>query len=409
MKNKIIIISIFLSLSSFLFAQDVLNQYLETAAKNNPALSAKFNAYNASLEKVPQVGTLPDPQLTFGYFIMPVETKNGPQQAKLSFTQMFPWFGTLSSKEDVFISAAKAKYEDFEEAKSKLFFDVKSTYYDLYFIKKGIDVSLENIEILNTFKRLALIKIEAGKASGVDLLRVELELNDLENSLALLKDNWFVKSVKFNNLLNVENNANIQIPESLWIDDLQYSRQAVMDSLTMNNHQLKSLEFLKKSFVQKESLSKKQGLPNIILGVDYSAIGNAGTSPNAGKDALMAKIGISIPLYRKKYSAMVNEAVFQQQLMEDKKLDKVNGLESLFEKVYSQYTDANRRILLFKQQSELAKRAIKLLENEYANSGKNFEEILRMDKSVLKYSLELEKAKADKQASIAFINYLMGY
>ena len=49
------------------------------------------------------------------------------------------------------------------------------------------------------------------------------------------------------------------------------------------------------------------------------------------------------------------------------------------------------------------------LENEYANSGKNFEEILRMDKSVLKYSLELEKARADKQASIAFINYLMGY
>jgi hypothetical protein len=64
--------------------------------------------------------------------------------------------------------------------------------------------------------------------------------------------------------------------------------------------------------------------------------------------------------------------------------------------------------VLFTKQSELAKRAIILLENEYANSGKNFEEILRMDKSVLKYSLELERAKTDKQASIAFINYLMG-
>ncbi len=408
MKNKIII-SILLILSGQLFAQDVLNQYLGTAAKNSPALKAKFNEYNASLEKVPQLGALPDPQLTFGYFIMPVETKNGPQQAKISFTQMFPWFGTLNNKEDVFISAAKSKYENFEDAKSNLFFDVKSTYYDLYFIQKGIDITLENIKILETFKRLALIKIEAGTASGVDELRVELELNDLENNLALLKDKWFVNTVKFNNLLNVDDYRDIQMPETLWVDDLQYSKQNIIDSLTMNNHQLKSLDLLKESFAYNEQQGRKQGSPNIILGVDYTAIGKSGISPDAGKDALMVKVGITIPLYRKKYSAMVNEAVIQQQVVEDKKLDKINVLETLFEKVYSEYTDANRRIVLFKKQSELAKRAIKLLESEYANSGKNFEEILRMDKSVLKYSLELEKARADKQASIAFINYLMGY
>ena len=408
MKYKIVIISIFISLSGSLFAQDILNHYLETAAKNNPALRSKFNEYNASLEKVPQVGTLPDPTLTFGYFIMPVETKNGPQNVKLSFTQMFPWFGTLNSKEDVFISAAKAKYENFEEARAKLFFKVKSTYYDLYFIKKGIDVTLENITILKTFKRLALIKLESGKASGVDELRVEMELNDLENNLALLKDRWFVNVVKFNNLLNVDNDSQIEIPETLWVDDLQFSKQAVIDSLTRNNHQLKSLDFLKESFVNSEQLAKKQGTPNILLGVDYTSIGNQGTSADAGRDALMVKVGITIPLYRKKYSSMINEAVFQQRVIEDKKVDKVNALETLFEKAYSEYTDANRRIILFDKQSQLAKRAIKLLETEYANSGRNFEEILRMERNVLKYSLELEKARADKQAAIAFINYLMG-
>lgn len=408
MKTKIIILSIILALSSSLFAQDVLNQYLETAAKNNPALKAKFNEYNASLEKVPQVGALPDPTLTFGYFAMPVETKNGPQNLKVSFTQMFPWFGTLNSKEDIFVSAAKSKYEDFEDAKSKLFFDVKSTYYDLYYIKKGIDITLENITILETFKRLALIKIEAGTASGVDELRVELELNDLENTLALLKDKWFVNTVKFNNLLNVDNNSDIQIPETLWIDDIQFSRQAIIDSLTQNNHQLKSLDFMKESFAHSEHLGKKQGTPNIIVGVDYTSIGKSGVSPDAGKDALLFKVGITIPLYRKKYSAMVNEAQIQQQVVEDKKQNQVNVLETLFEKVYSEYADANRRIALYEKQSELAKRAIKLLENEYANNGKNFEEILRMERKVLKYSIDLEKARADKQASIAFINYLMG-
>ena len=408
MRTKIITLAILLTISNLLSAQDILNQYLETAAKNNAALKAKFNEYNATLEKIPQVGTLPDPLLTFGYFIMPVETKNGPQQAKISFTQMFPWFGTLNNKEDVLINAAKAKYEDFEEARSNLFFEIKSNYYDLYFINKGIDITLENIRVLKTFKRLAIIKIEAGTASGVDALRAEMELADIENKLALLKDNWYVNAVKFNNLLNVEKNSSIQIPETLWMDDLGYSKQAVIDSLSINNHQLKSLDFMHRSFESNRRLAKKEGTPNIIIGADYTSIGNNGLSPESGKDALLIKVGITIPLYRKKYSAMVNEAILQQQIIENKKVDKINVLGTFFEKVYSEYTDANRRIVLFEKQNILATRAIKLLENEYASNGKNFEEILRMDKSLLKYSLELEKARADKQASIAFINYLMG-
>ncbi len=408
MKKITYIIVALMLFSGVVSAQNELNDYLITAARNNPALKAKFNEYNATLEKIPQVGTLPDPQLTIGYFIMPVETKNGPQHAKISLSQMFPWFGTLNSKEDVFVNAAKAKYEDFEEAKSNLFFEVKSAYYDLYFIKKGIDITLDNIRILESFKSLALIKIQAGKASGVDELRVEMELADLENNLALLKDRWFVNTVKFNNLLNVDESSNIQIPETLWIDDLIYTKQAVIDSLTQNNHQLKSLDYLRQSFESSEQAAKKLGSPNIIAGVDYTAINTGGIATNSGKDALLIKVGITIPLYRKKYSGMINEAIYQQQAVEEKKADKINGLETLFEKVYSEYADANRRIILFEKQSDFASRAIKILESEYASNGKNFEEILRMEKSLLKYSLELEEARADKQAAIAFINYLMG-
>jgi len=413
MKTKLLIISILLAITGTLSGQEILDKYLETAANNNPALKAKFNEYMASLEVVPQVGILPDPQLAFGYFIMPVETKNGPQQAKISLNQMFPWFGTLNVKEDVVLNMAKAKFENFEEIKSKLFFEVKSSYFDLYFIKQSIDITIKNIRILETFKNLALIKIEAGKASGVDELRVEMELVDLENNLALLKDRWFVYSVKFNNLLNVDENRTIEIPDTLWADDLAYTRQEVLDSLKLNNHQVLNLNYMINSFQSKEKLAKKNGLPNISVGIDYISIGasdNAMTDANQdGKDAILfPKIGITIPLYRKKYTAMVKEAVFMQQATEDKKTDKINKLESVFEKGYSEYLDADRRIVLFQKQLQLAVKAISILESEYATNGRNFEEILRMEKRVLKYSLELEKARADKQASIAFINYLMG-
>ena len=85
MRNKILITALLITVTSIsIFAQGQLDSYLTEAAQNNPGIKAKFNEYLASLEKVPQIGALPDPQVTFGYFIQPVETRVGPQRAKIS-------------------------------------------------------------------------------------------------------------------------------------------------------------------------------------------------------------------------------------------------------------------------------------------------------------------------------------
>ncbi len=126
-----------LTLSFSVGAQEVLDRYLIVAAENNPGIKARFNEYMAALKVAPQVKALPDPQLAFGYFIQPVETRVGPQEFRISASQMFPWFGTLKTKENMAIQTAKAKYEAFEEAKSKLFNEVKGTYYNLYFNGKA--------------------------------------------------------------------------------------------------------------------------------------------------------------------------------------------------------------------------------------------------------------------------------
>jgi outer membrane protein TolC len=385
-----------------------LNGYLKQAAENNPGLKYQFNNYMAALQRVDQIASLPDPQIAFGYFILPVETRNGPQTFKLSYSQMFPWFGTLNNQESMTTHRAKSNYEVFEEAKSQLFLDVKSAYYQLYFIEKSQRIIKENIQILETFKSLALIKIEAGKASAVDELRVEMQLADLENKQLYLRDQWLVNTVKFNRLLNVKNNAVIKLPDSLWADDFSLEFQAAMDSLKANNHQLRNFDHKMESYQNQETVAKKKGTPNILLGADYIGIGDNGLNANSGKDALFVKVGITIPMYRKKYNGAIQEAALMQQVTEDQKADKTNALETLFEKTWSDYLDAKRRVDLFAKQSSLAQKAIRILQSEYQSNGSNFEEVLRMEKDLLKYELETQKALADKQAAIAFLEYLIG-
>lgn len=413
MKIRYLIITFFLMASTILSAQKELNNYLEIAAENNPGLKAKFNEYLSSLEMIPQLGSLPDPQLAFGYFIQPVETRVGPQKAKISLNQMFPWFGTLGARENVATQNSKAKYEAFEENKSNLFFEVKSAYFELYFLERAIAISYENIALLESLRNLALIKLEAGKGQAVDEIRVEMELADLENKLALLKDKHTIQKVKFNKLLNIPGNSDIEIPDTLWVIDINYTREMVMDTIRVRNHQVLRLNYMLDSYRDKEVLARKGGLPNFVIGLDYTVIGksdNAMADPSQnGQDAfLFPMIGISIPLYREKYNSMVKETVFMQTSVENEVSDKVNMLESLLEKVYGEYADANRRLTLFHKQLQLSDKALNILKTDYSTNGKNFEEVLRMEGSRLKYALELEKARSDKQAAIAFVNYLMG-
>lgn len=410
-KTSYILLAFFLLTGSIVQAQDRLDSYLVEAAKNNPGLQGKFGEYMAAMQKIPQVGALPDPQVTFGYFIQPIETKLGPQRARISLSQMFPWFGTLNAKKDVAATMAKSKYEQFREAKSRLFYDVKSTYYNLYFTQKAVDITLKNITILNTFRKLSLIKVEAGMASTVDVLRVEMELADLENQLALLRDNMNTQQVQFNNLLNVENQRTVLLPDSLNNTDLEMTAQAVLDSIRSGNHQVLQMEFMQASYAKQQLAAKKMGKPKLMLGLDYMLIGKGSnpTMADAGKDAFVfPMVGISIPLYRKKYTAMVEEAALMQESTENKKLDKINALETTFAKANKDYKDADRRIPLFHGQSDRAEKALSILQTEYESDGKNFEEVLRMERQLLKYKLELEKARSDKQAAIAFINYLAG-
>lgn len=408
---KIIFFGCLLLLSLNTFSQSVLENYLKIAAENNPELKASFSDYMAAMEKVPQVGTLPDPQVAFGYFIQSPETRVGPQRATFNLSQSFPWFGLLSAKEDVATEMAKAKYEVFENAKSNLFFEVKTAYYNYYFIEKAIQITKDNVEILQVFKRLSLVKIEAGKASIVDELRVELELNDLENQLALFLDTKDVLQVKFNNLLNREDTSEIMVPELLWQDEIPLDQLKMLDEIYASNHQIKSIDHKLNAFLNQEIVAKKEGLPKFNIGLGYTVVGKNPSSiaSDNGKDAFMfPSVGLTIPLYRKKYKAMITEAKYMQEAEISRKEDKKNTLGTIYKNTLKEFNDGNRRIALNGRQSEIAKKVLDVLMTSYSTNSKDFEEVLRIERQLLKYELEQQKALTDKNAAAAFMDYLIG-
>jgi outer membrane protein TolC len=468
MKTILIITALTFSLAGK--SQDSLLFYLSEAAKNNPTVMQKYAEYQAALQKVPQVGSLPEPEFTMGVFLSPMELVSGNQVADLRLMQMFPWFGTLRAAKDEMSLMANAKYELFREAKLQVFFEVQTTWFDLYKLAQNLLISEKNIEILKTLERIALVKfrnvpsenspdqpsgtsgpsgVVPGATSGTqgmsggmggnggvstatasngmsqsgsmsttsegsslaDLYRIQIEKGDLENNLALLKDQQNSLIAKFNSFLDRSPASPVSLPDTLISDTLGIPLRATYDSMLTNNPMLGMLQYEQQSLDSRKKMVTRMGYPMIGLGVNYSVISRNEmvTSTMNGKDMIMPMVTLTLPIYRKKYRAMQNEAELQKTASEQNYKAAANNLETEYYQAVQLYQDARRRIDLYGSQSLLADRSLQITIRQFAVSGSGLTDVLRIRQQNLDYENKKIEAIVDFNTAIAWLNRLMAF
>lgn len=410
MKIKIILPVLFL-LGGATYGQENLKKYLVMAAENNPGLKAEFNQYLAAIEQIPQARALPDPALTFSLFAQPVETRTGPQRASIAVSQAFPWFGTLKARGEVATRLAEARLKSFEDRKLALFKEVKITYSDLYFVHKSILLTEENLSLLDSFKELARVNFESGKTGFVDVLRVEMDYEELQNSLALLKDSKQALLVQFENLLNHAPDQPLAFPETLWEETLKETKKTLYDSIVSRNLQLRQLQSQLAAQDKKMAVADLASKPSFTLGMSYINIGERPEAgiPGNGQDAfLFPQAGLNIPLYRKKYEALKNQEALQKESLQYRIEEKSDMLITKLEALIRDHLDAARRRSLYQKLYELAEQSLSLLQTAFVTGKTDFAEVLRMERRLLSYQLELEKARVDANNAVYEVDYLMG-
>ena len=382
-----------------------LQDYFKIASQNNPGLQAKYKEFEAALQKVPQVSSLPDPTFSFGYFI----PKMGSQRAELTINQMFPWFGTLGAKADAAALSAEAKYQTFLDARNQLFFQVSAAYYPLYELHQWQQIEQENIEILEAYKSIANTKFRNGLAPMVDVLRVDIMLDDATTNLEILNQKEKSLVTTFNKLLNRDENAEIEFQDSLEIEFVEVNTQR--DSLLANNPLLEALELQVQANKASERAAQKQGLPQLGVGLGYMIMDKnaAGGMTENGKDVLMPMVSASIPIFRKKYKAAKNEAQMMQESYALQKEETANTLVSNYETTWFELQSQQHLIELYDQQIQVSEQALNLLFSAYSNSGEQFEEVLRMQQQLLKYEKMKATAEAQYMIELARLKYLTAY
>lgn len=405
MKKYIIILFAAFGFTTLANAQS-LDDYFKLAAENNPGLQAKYKSFEAAMQKVRQVSSLPDPNLSFGYFVSPVETRVGPQRARFSLTQMFPWFGTLKAQEDAATLSAEAKYQEFLDARNKLYYQVSASYYPLFELEKLISIEEENQRILSSYKEIATIQFQNDKGSMVDVLRVDIMLKDATTNLSILEQRQKPLVTRFNLLLNRSDDDNIIVQDSLSTFSLPTNFRK--DSLLVSNPILDELDLKIEASKANEQAVIKQGLPKIGVGLDYIIVGQRSdmSVPENGKDAFMPMVSVSLPIFRGKYRAAQKEAQLMQESYSLQREEATNRLTSSYDMIWFEIQKQIELIQLYEEQIQESGQSLNLLFSAYSNSGKDFEEVLRMQQQILKYQKMKATALSEYHIALAELDYI---
>lgn len=401
MKNTILILSLFL-VSGFVKAQ-VLEDLIQEAYTNSPEIQKFDVQYKIASEKVNEANSLRNTDFNFGYMAVAPEMEMPMERFRVSVMQMLPWFGTISARKNYAASMAEAQYVEVVIAKRKLALSISQRYYQLYEIRAKQEVLDKNITLLQTYERLALNSLEVGKASAVDVLRLQIRQNELrQQKEVLLQENKEIQAA-INSLMNLPYDKEVVVVGSFEIpEEENYYNYENLDV----NPELLKYDKLYQSVEQAEVLNQKESAPMLGFGVEYVNQENSPMITSPYKDMVMPMVSLSIPIFNNKYKSQTRQNELRKQEIQFQKEERLNVLKADLSKAISQQNQARIKFSIQKQNLKQAEDAEEILIKNYETGIIDFKDILDIQELQLKFQMAQIESVTMYYVQSAIINYL---
>jgi outer membrane protein TolC len=388
-----------------------LDHYLHYTASQNPALKSAYYRVKAAFEKVGYSASLPDPMISFGYYFESVETRVGPQNKRYGIKQTIPWIGSLSSKKNIAYAEAQIAFSRFQAIKFKIFYQLKKAFYDYYLLGRERAITEENMELLLFWESVTRTKYKLALSQHSDLIKVQLELGQLEDKLLTLDEKISSSETRLRTLMNLPDTIMILLPDSINIDVSVIDKESITQLVFDNNPDINALFHSIKKEEQSVSLVSKQSYPNFTFGIDYIETGEAidPSMNESGKDPWMVSVQINVPIWFGKNKAKTNEARARQKAADNNLVDKRNELKYYVEYLLVEHDDFLRKIQLYR--NGLIPKAEQLLNATYTSyqaDKTDFLNLLEAQRQLLKLQIEYDSATTNLAITKARLEMISG-
>ncbi len=325
-----------------------LERYVAHAFANNPSLRASFEDWRAATERGAQPRRLPDPTLTYTFFIRHVETRVGPQRHKLALTQWFPWPTQLTAAGDAADLAAKAEQRKFESRALELASRVATVYWKLWLIERAAEVKAEERAILEAFGAQVQARMEVGAADLAHLSQVHLAITRISDAIAGLEEKRRAAEADMRELIGAGSDAKIPVADPPPPMSLPANETALREAAT-RHPDVDAMSLTAESHTQRARSERGKRFPGFGLGAAWIETGPA-LDPmlaDSGKDPVMVSASLKIPLWQRSIGAAEREAKARAAAFRARTVAERQRAVADVDRTLARLRDAERRARLF--------------------------------------------------------------
>ena len=388
-----------------------LPNLIQVAVARNPKVKAAKARWQSTIEQYPQVTALPDPMFMYGYFLRSVETRVGPQRHRVSFSQAFPYPGTLDAAGEVVKKAIEIERVKHEQVIRDLIVQLKLSYHELAYLQRAVELTRQNHELVASILTIATARYAEGKVALNDVLKAQSQLAQLEYDLVLLEELRRVEHANIKGILSVPSTAQLGATVPVPYEPLDATLADVEKQALAKRQELRIAELTIEKATEGIALAELQTKPMLKFDLMTIETGKAlmFDAPGSGKNPFSIGVGVTIPWSSLKNSSKVREAQQNREAVAANKRALEDETKIALQKTYFRLENARRLIELYETTLiPQAGAAIEVAETWHQEGPKSITGFLETQSVWLNFNLARLRAITDYQQNVARLEQLVG-
>lgn len=279
------------------------------ALDGHPELRAARAAARSAEAGVVQAGGLPEPTVGVGVFLRPVETRTGPQQARVSIQQPLPWPSAVRAERDAAAARLDSVLATVQDRERVLRARVQATYWDLWEVRARVHVLSGHLAMLEGLVTSVRGRLSAGELPLSALQQVELERAQLADRIATLQAREETVEVRLATLVGVPLGSRLPThdepppPQSPTLD------LPALSTLLTTAHPIQAAVSNEAAAAAEVKGAQVARRPRVSLRADWILVGPSELADpmESGQDALVLGTGLTLPTSWRARTARVDD------------------------------------------------------------------------------------------------------
>lgn len=393
-----------------------LRDLVEEVLERNPEIARAERHAHVAASKAPQVRALPDPVAALSLFVLPPETRTGPQRLSAAIRQTFPWFGKLALREQAALHAAAAARAEVEAVRLDKVTQTRKLAHEIAFLEAYEAVVESERNTLVRYERASQARYASGMGLQQEIVRIQTQITRADTRLLEVAERRASITAELNRLRDRPADTSLGGLGSNEPDEPAFDAAHLRDLARTHRPELAAAEARIAAGSALVALAEKGFRPDITLGLSYTAVERRDDAlgrldpPEDNGDDIVALMGsLNLPVRRKKLRAGLEGAYASRWAAEEVKRALLADIESTIGDL------ATRMPLLFEHLSLLesvlykqAREALRSAENAYRTGKLNAVDLLDTEVVLLEVQIAAARTRADLAVAWAELERAVG-